>query len=178
MLHLHTIPYIFPSCSWTVLDSVGSNHSPVLIEFSHTHKTPNIKNALFWNFKKANWGLYKSSLDNSLSGAVSFCDLDTKWRFFKDSVLRAACVAIPRGNGEKYKPNFIHNSEALLPLLHQRNALQRDFMSSPSPDAKSSLNLINAKIKQLYSVIRRDRWNSLCEGLDSHILLTQNSGTW
>ncbi|GFQ70796.1 uncharacterized protein TNCT_266541, partial [Trichonephila clavata] len=40
-------------------------------------------------------------------------------------------------------------------------------MSSPSPDAKSVLNLINAKIKQLYSVIRRDRWNSLCEGLDS-----------
>ncbi|GFR12706.1 hypothetical protein TNCT_265461 [Trichonephila clavata] len=62
-------PDIFPSCSWTVLDSVGSDHSPVLIEFSHTHKTPNKKNALFWSFKKANWGLYKSSLDNSLSGA-------------------------------------------------------------------------------------------------------------
>ncbi|GFQ83843.1 RNA-directed DNA polymerase from mobile element jockey [Trichonephila clavata] len=168
-------PDIFPSCSWTVLDSVGSDYSPVLIELSHTHKTPNSKNALFWNFKKANWGLYKSSLDNSLSGVVSFCDLDSKWRFFNYSVLRAACVAIPRGNRKKYKPNFIHNSEALLPLLHQRNALQRDFMSSPFPDTKSALKLINAKIKQLYSVIRRDRWNSLCEGLDSH---TPNTKLW
>ncbi|GFR04667.1 RNA-directed DNA polymerase from mobile element jockey [Trichonephila clavata] len=121
-------PDIFLSCSWTVLDSVGSDHSPVLIEFSHTHKTPNSKNALFWNFKKAYWRVYKSSLDNSLSGAVSFVNLDSKWRFFKDSVLRAACVAIPRVNRKKYKPNFIHNSEALLPLLHQRIALQRDFM--------------------------------------------------
>ncbi|GFR13911.1 hypothetical protein TNCT_188891 [Trichonephila clavata] len=118
-----------------MLDSVGSDHSPVLIEFSPTHKTPNSKNALLCNFKKANWGLYKSSLDNSLSGAVSFCDLDSKWRFFKDSVLRAACVAISRGNRKKYKLNFIHTSEAVLPHLHQRNALQRDFMSSQSPEA-------------------------------------------
>ncbi|GFQ97589.1 hypothetical protein TNCT_513421 [Trichonephila clavata] len=36
-------PRYLPSCSWTVLDSVGSDHSPVLIEFSHTHKTPNSK---------------------------------------------------------------------------------------------------------------------------------------
>ncbi|GFS64502.1 hypothetical protein TNCV_3956441 [Trichonephila clavipes] len=31
---------IFTSCSWTVFDSVGTDHSPVLIELSHTHTTP------------------------------------------------------------------------------------------------------------------------------------------
>ncbi|GFR03717.1 hypothetical protein TNCT_299381 [Trichonephila clavata] len=74
-----------------------------------------------------------------------------------DSILRAACGTIPRGNRKKYKLSFIHNSEALLTFLHQRNTLQSDCMSSPSPDA--ALNLINANIKQLYSVIRRERWN-------------------
>ncbi|GFR29244.1 uncharacterized protein TNCT_617461 [Trichonephila clavata] len=128
----------------------------------------------FWNFKKSNWGSYKSSSDNSLSEAVSFCDLDSKWWFFKDSVLRAACVANPIGNRKKYKP-FIHNSEVFLPLLLQRTALQRHFMSSSSPDAKSVLNMINAKIKRLYLVIRRESLNSLCESLGSR---TPNTKLW
>ncbi|GFQ75749.1 hypothetical protein TNCT_524061 [Trichonephila clavata] len=69
--------------------------------------------------------------------------------------------------------NFINNSEALASFT-QRNALQRDFdvfrLLTRLP-----LNLINAKIKQLYSVIRRDRWNSLCERLDSR---TPNTKLW
>ncbi|GFQ63952.1 hypothetical protein TNCT_150771 [Trichonephila clavata] len=92
----------------------------------------------------------------------------------KDSVLRATCVAIPRGNGKKFMPNFIHNSETLLPLLHQRNALQRDFMSSRSPDAKSALNLIiNSYIRQL-----EENVGKACVKDLTHVLLTQSSGTW
>ncbi|GFQ79860.1 hypothetical protein TNCT_566901 [Trichonephila clavata] len=59
--------------------------------------------------------------------------------------------------------------------LYKRTALQRHFMSSSSPDAKSVLNMINAKIKRLYLVIRRESLNSLCESLGSR---TPNTKLW
>ena len=49
---------IFTCGKWSVLDSTGSGHLPVLIELKHFHKTSN-SNKAFFNFKKANREAYK-----------------------------------------------------------------------------------------------------------------------
>ncbi|GFU05467.1 hypothetical protein TNCV_3291111 [Trichonephila clavipes] len=60
-------------------------------------------------------------------------------------------------------------------LFYIRKALKREFMSSPSPDA--AVNLINAKIKQLYSVSEDNVGIAFVKVL-THILLVLNSGNW
>ncbi|GFV69684.1 probable RNA-directed DNA polymerase from transposon X-element [Trichonephila clavipes] len=88
---------LFPQCSWRVLDTIGSDHFPVLICFKRRQKVQ-IKQNNFWNFKKANWDSYMDSVDQNLTSTPFTNDLEENWTNFKNIILDNAKLYIPRGN--------------------------------------------------------------------------------
>ncbi|GFU29693.1 RNA-directed DNA polymerase from mobile element jockey [Trichonephila clavipes] len=56
---------IFPFCKWTVLQDIGSDHLPILVELKWKQMTQLVKKN-FWNFKKANWEKYRDTVDRGL----------------------------------------------------------------------------------------------------------------
>ncbi|GFV15327.1 RNA-directed DNA polymerase from mobile element jockey [Trichonephila clavipes] len=47
-------PELHPHCDWGILNSIGSDHLPILINVQINRKTVT-SHKKFWNFKKANW---------------------------------------------------------------------------------------------------------------------------
>ncbi|UYV84210.1 hypothetical protein LAZ67_X001527 [Cordylochernes scorpioides] len=89
-------PDIFHKCKWQILKSIGSDHLPILIEISTKTKTSSIKEK-FWNFKKANWNLYQQNTNKDFRKAPTrIKDLEQNWISFKNTIIKAAKVSIPR----------------------------------------------------------------------------------
>ncbi|UYV74124.1 K02A2.6-like [Cordylochernes scorpioides] len=90
-------PDIFHKCKWQILKGNGSDHSPILIELITKTKTSSNKEK-FWNFKKANWNLYHQNTNEDFSKAPTrIKDLEQNWISFKNTIIKAAKVSIPRG---------------------------------------------------------------------------------
>ncbi|UYV70912.1 hypothetical protein LAZ67_8001088 [Cordylochernes scorpioides] len=99
-------PDIFHKCKWQILKSIGSDYLPILIEISTKTKTSSIKEKI-WNFKKANWNLYQQNTNEDFRKAPTrIKDLEQNWISFKNTIIKAAKVSIPRGNIKKWIPNY------------------------------------------------------------------------
>ncbi|UYV79509.1 hypothetical protein LAZ67_17002943, partial [Cordylochernes scorpioides] len=118
-------PDIFHKCKWQILKSIGSDHLPILIEISTKTKTSSIKEK-FWNFKKANWNLYQQNTNEDFRKApTSIKDLEQNWISFKNTIIKAAKVSIPRGNIKKWIPNYTHQAKDIQTLITKRDELQK-----------------------------------------------------
>ncbi|GFV70227.1 RNA-directed DNA polymerase from mobile element jockey [Trichonephila clavipes] len=170
---------IFPFCKWTVLQDIGSDHLPILVELKWKQMTQLVKKK-FWNFKKANWEKYGDTVDRGLLSKPpiecrSIDDLDESWLSFKKIIFKAAGQAIPRGNYKRPSPFFMHKSPLLQPLLKKRVDICREIKKSNNPSLRSSLNKINAEIKRTFIHLKREKWKELCKSIDSH---TPNTKLW
>ncbi|UYV77142.1 hypothetical protein LAZ67_14003430 [Cordylochernes scorpioides] len=118
-------PDIFHKCKWQILKSIGSDHLPILIEISTKTKTSSIKEK-FWNFKKANWNLYQQNTNEDFRKAPTrIKDLEQNWISFKNTIIKAGKVSIPRGNIKKWIPNYTHQAKDIQTLITKRNELQK-----------------------------------------------------
>ncbi|GFY52219.1 hypothetical protein TNIN_320921 [Trichonephila inaurata madagascariensis] len=115
-------PNIFPGCKWSVLGNIGSDHLPILIKLDA--RQPAYKDRKkFWNFKKADWESYASSVDSKINKNPLTNDVEFDWLTLKDIIIRNAKNTIPRGNFRKTKKHFIHKSEPLQNLLEEKRYL-------------------------------------------------------
>ncbi|UYV73924.1 hypothetical protein LAZ67_11001462, partial [Cordylochernes scorpioides] len=139
-------PDIFHKCKWQILKSIGSDHLPILIEISTKTKTSSIKEK-FWNFKKANWNLYQQNTNEDFRKAPTrIKDLEQNWISFKNTIIKAAKVSIPRGNIKKWIPNYTHQAKDIQTLITKRNELQKKCTQNQT-NCRTELNIVNAKIK-------------------------------
>ncbi|UYV63814.1 hypothetical protein LAZ67_2005741 [Cordylochernes scorpioides] len=80
-------------------------------EISTKTKTSSIKEK-FWNFKKANWNLYQQNTNEDFRKTPTrIKDLEQNWISFKNTIIKAAKVSIPRENNDLNKtpgPDGIH----------------------------------------------------------------------
>ncbi|UYV76333.1 hypothetical protein LAZ67_14000036, partial [Cordylochernes scorpioides] len=158
-------PDIFHKCKWQILKSIGSDHLPILIEISTKTKTSSIKEK-FWNFKKANWNLYQQNTNEDFRKAPTrIKDLEQNWISFKNTIIKAAKVSIPRGNIKKWIPNYTHQAKDIQTLITKRNELQKKCTQNQT-NCRTELNIVNAKIKRLYVNMKREKWKQTCENLN------------
>ncbi|UYV66334.1 hypothetical protein LAZ67_4001354 [Cordylochernes scorpioides] len=158
-------PDIFHKCKWQILKSIGSDHLPILIEISTKTKTSLIKEK-FWNFKKANWNLYQQNTNEDFRKAPTrIKDLEQNWISFKNTIIKAAKVSIPRGNIKKWIPNYTHQAKDIQTLITKRNELQKKYTQNQT-NCRTELNIVNAKIKRLYVNMKREKWKQTCENLN------------
>ncbi|UYV84000.1 ABL1 [Cordylochernes scorpioides] len=158
-------PDCFHKCKWQILKSIGSDHLPILIEISTKTKTSSIKEK-FWNFKKANWNLYQQNTNEDFRKAPTrIKDLEQNWISFKNTIIKAAKVSIPRGNIKKWIPNYTHQAKDIQTLITKRNELQKKCTQNQT-NCRTELNIVNAKIKRLYVNMKREKWKQTCENLN------------
>ncbi|UYV72172.1 hypothetical protein LAZ67_9002061 [Cordylochernes scorpioides] len=158
-------PDIFHKCKWQILKSIGSDHLPILIEISTKTKTSSIKEK-FWNFKKANWNLYQQNTNEDFrKEPTRINDLEQNWLSFKNTIIKAAKVSIPRGNIKKWIPNYTHQAKDIQTLITKRNELQKKYTQNQT-NCRTELNIVNAKIKRLYVNMKREKWKQTCENLN------------
>ena len=102
----------------------GSDHRPVIITVQK-QITRESKLPPSWNYKKADWDLYKTLTDSNTSSIqVSKLDVDKATTLFTDAILSAAQKSIPRGRRRDYKPFW--NPE--LDSLHKQLSDAREKM--------------------------------------------------
>ncbi|GIY87474.1 putative RNA-directed DNA polymerase from transposon BS [Caerostris darwini] len=167
-------PDLFPYCSRKVVDYVGSDHYPILIELDYDIKTYG-NNNLYWNFKKANWTLFEKNLNEQLQKNPITEDLENEWFLFKHSIFTAAEGAVPRGKHKETRPAFTNDSQDLQKLLAKRELLLQSHNLNDNTDARIELNKINAEIKREYCSIKQSNWQDLCKSLDYK---TPNTRLW
>ncbi|UYV74385.1 hypothetical protein LAZ67_11003339 [Cordylochernes scorpioides] len=134
-------------------------------EISTKTKTSSIKEK-FWNFKKANWNLYQQNTNEDFRKAPTrIKDLEQNWISFKNTIIKAAKVSIPRGNIKKWIPNYTHQAKDIQTLITKRNELQKKCTQNQT-NCRTELNIVNAKIKRLYVNMKREKWKQTCENLN------------
>ncbi|UYV71329.1 hypothetical protein LAZ67_8002664 [Cordylochernes scorpioides] len=120
----------------------------------------------FWNFKKANWNLYQQNTNEDFRKAPTRIKyLEQNWIFFKNTIIKAAKVSIPRGNIKKWIPNYTDQAKDFQTLITKRNELQKKCTQNQT-NCRTELNIVNAKIKRLYVNMKREKWKQTCENLN------------
>ena len=141
----------------------GSDHKPVILtlkkQVSRQSKFPPS-----WNYKKANWSLYKSLTDkNTSSIQVSKSNADKAASLFTSAVLSAAKEAIPRGRRKDYLPFW--NEE--LELLHKELSDAREKLETePSPENKEKHDLAKAAFEEKKKSLTQESWQDKTASLN------------
>ena len=83
----------------------GSDHRPVIITIQRQFEIHSTKLPASWNYKKANWDLFKQEVDRKTAGlALARHNINENARNFTKAVLEAARAAVPRGRRKNYQP--------------------------------------------------------------------------
>ncbi|GFY41271.1 putative RNA-directed DNA polymerase from transposon BS [Trichonephila inaurata madagascariensis] len=109
-------PGLLPYYSWRVLDIIGSDHLPILVEIDLKVNRTGVKN-LHCNFKKAEWSLFENISSDLISQELISEKLEKEWSYFKHSIFTAAMSSIPRGKSKQTRTFFAHNSGLIKPLI-------------------------------------------------------------
>ena len=111
-----------PRCSWSVLPDLGSDHLPlsITIRLSH-HFAPNQRKPAF-NFQKADWDVFSSTLTSLCPDPVSYSSLSLSKavKLFTSIVLQAAKSSVPFGR--THQPPKAWWSPELSELVQKRRA--------------------------------------------------------
>ena len=173
---------LHPHCSMTVLDDIGSDHRPILLQLEcKKANTKPINKTLRWNYKKANWALFKQKTDEKLSILEPPDSIDTYYTAISTTILQSAKDSIPRGKPKKYRPYW--DSE-LEDLTKKRKEARKCAEKNPTPSNRKHYNHLTAKIRLKSKTAKKAAWRETCEKLDlrkdgkkAWSLLTNLSGT-
>ncbi|GFU83412.1 putative RNA-directed DNA polymerase from transposon BS [Trichonephila clavipes] len=146
--------------SWRVLDNIGSDHLPILVEIDLRVNCNGVKNTR-WNFKKADWSLFENISNNLISQEPISDILEKEWSHFKHSIFTAAKSSIPWGTSKQTRTFLAHNSDYIKPLIAQRTELLKVTFQNGGLDKKIELNKLNAEIKKIYVQVKRSNWQNL-----------------
>ena len=165
-----------------VLGMVGnSDHRPILTSIL-LKKRKKFKQRTRWNFKKANWDLYREESNQKLQSVLTsdhasvddLCDQVTK------SILEAATKSIPRGYTKHYKPFW---SEELQKAIDRRETARKNLEKDQNDDNKIAYNRECAKAKLAVNQAKKAAWakttgelNMAQDGTKAWSLLNNLSG--
>ena len=113
----------------------GSDHRPVVISIQRQFDSNFTRLPPSWNYKKANWDLFKLEADQKMSTemsseSISHHDINKNAKAFNQIVLEAARKAIPRGRRRNFKPYWTPELNQLEEKLNEA----RDKMESVPTD--------------------------------------------
>ena len=129
----------------------GSDHLPVILNFSSMGSTGHSMKPS-WNFKRANWSLFKEKTDNLTTDINTSDSLNRNVKVFTNAVLKAAKQSIPRGKRKYYKPFW---SETLNQLHTDLDTTRETMEQNPTPEnIKSHSNAKEKFIQQKREAIQ------------------------
>ena len=82
----------------TVLEDIGSDNRPTLIQLTYRTMQPQRTRRWRWNYKKANWVKFREISDKHLQSLQFGKDTNRNYRKVCDAIKDAAKQTIPRGH--------------------------------------------------------------------------------
>ena len=140
----------------------GSDHRPVILTLGRNRKPEAAKPR--WNYKKANWGLFKhrtSELTKDIT--VQGRDINKVIKEFNSGILQAAKESIPRGARKEYKPYW---SAELQELDDALSEARREAERNPSQENNIELQRAKAKFLKFSLQARRKSWREKTSSLN------------
>ena len=129
-----------------VLKDIASDHRPTLTTL-HTSRQRTRTRRTRWNFRKADWKKFNSTLDKELDLAeFGKLDEDSANDKLCTTILKAAQLSIPRGSVKKYKPFW---NQELEEAVEKRNSARNTYESNPTAENRTEYKKTTAETKLL-----------------------------
>ena len=146
---------------YTVLEDMGSDHRPTLIQL--TYRTMQPQRTRRWNYKKANWVKFRELSDKHLQSLQFGKDSNKNYRKVCDAIKDADKQSIPRGHRHKYKPYW---TEEIAELVTQFNQARKKVERDPTKDNRANYNKVAAQVKLLTKQCKADKWKRTCKDIN------------
>ena len=161
-------PSLALNCSWeTGDDSLGSDHVPIIISLNNRIEEKEFFEEDIipkYNYKRADWSLFKDSLKQLNIAFSSLDDIDDLYKRFRVDILEAANISIPKIKGthsKKHSGNVWWNTECETANVKKKENFKLYCQKRSASNhkkmkdsAKNSNEVIeNAKI---------EHWNNFC----------------
>ena len=151
-------------CTEEVLECISSDHRPVLTKINIL-KRRHRKRRSRWNFKKADWELFRQSAEEN----IQMEDLDNKSidelnDEITSIILNAAKKSIPRGCRTNYKPFW---NDELQKATETKNQARLEYEKDLSNLGKKiEYHKATAKAKLITKEAKKKAWTQKCEDLN------------
>ena len=125
-----------PRCAWSTLPDLGSDHLPISIRIPLAHSfSPNQRRPAF-NYKKADWGVFSSTVSSLCPTPESFSSLSVSKAaaLFSKIVLQAAQSSVPFGRTHQ-PPKAWWSSELAELVKARRKAYRKAHLSEENRQA-------------------------------------------
>ena len=150
-------------CREEVLEDISSDHRPILTKINIT-KQAHKKRRTRWNFKKANWNLFKEKTEESIGcDDLQDMNVDTLNDHITSAILEAAQLSIPRGCRANYKPFW---NDKLEKVTRERNEARSKVEKDDSITNKIAYKKAVAKAKLVTKESKKEAWTSKCGELN------------
>ena len=145
------------------IPTLSSDHNPIVFKV-HLHPVLSAPRRVY-NYKHANWPLFRSSLDSTLDPLPSSPNthaLDLAISSFTHSVLQAATQAIP---AHTVKCNRLTLPPHLLYLWKLKNHYRHRYQRNRSPLLYSLSSLFTHVFSTSFTRFRNSKWSSFLDSL-------------
>ncbi|MCP3868914.1 MAG: hypothetical protein GY703_12615, partial [Gammaproteobacteria bacterium] len=146
-----------------VLDSVGSDHLPILTEIGTVVPTKTVPIS-HWKFGTANWPKFTRKCDTQIA-ATAWRDktLYEKVRWYTKALLRASDKSIKRVKTSCFRPLW---SKRLKRAIKKRTAARNRYLLRPTQKTKLDWYRSNANCRYVAAIDAKRKWRATCAGLN------------
>ncbi|UYV61874.1 hypothetical protein LAZ67_1006915 [Cordylochernes scorpioides] len=130
---------------------------------------------LYWNYRKADWTKFRQESNLTPKITNDKQHLNSKWKKWKTTVLKAAKKTIPSGNRKQYIPGYIETINSLQNEITQRNQAQEYLMENNELENKINLSKLSAQVRQKANQLKQRKWRDICSNLGPH---TRDTKLW
>ena len=138
----------------------GSDHKPIIIDIERCGSKQD-KLPPSWNYKKANWDLFKQ-LSDDYTRSIETNKVEQSSKEWTAAVLKAAQESIPRGRRRDYKPFW---NKELEDLHNKLSSAMEEMERDPSNSNIAKHNLARTNFDQLKKKLTQESWKEKTQGL-------------
>ena len=150
-------PSLYLDFNWSVCeDQHGSDHFPIVIESIQTYEEDH--NAK-WKLNKANWDLFHTLCDESLT-TTSLSDSTDHIADFTSSLIDISEKCIPKTSTNPKKSNPWYNDDCK-EAIKQRKETLSGFCKFPTKDNLNTYRVFRAKTRRTIKSSKRKSWRNV-----------------
>ena len=150
-------------CTEEVLECISSDHRPVLTKINILKHKPR-KRRTRWNFKKANWDLFKKTAEEQIKiDSLDTMSIDSLSDHITSVILNAAQKSIPRGCRANYKPFWNNDLEK---ATKAKNEARKNLEKTDSVENRIEYKKAIAKSKLVTKESKKEAWTTKCGELN------------
>lgn len=155
---------------FTLEDTYGSDHIPIIINCQIKSLTLEYKNSKLWNTKRANWNAYHIECLNNVD------DFNTNnYNEFILALNKSASDSIPKYVENRAKNNRGKSwwNESCTNAVNTRKDKFSTYKRNPNLDNLLSYKKADAQAKKLLKQTKRDSWRNFCSSLSKNVPITK-----